>query len=50
MTAQPRQVTRTEVTAIERLFGVAGIGEEYVRNGIWEILDESAREQSPNGA
>jgi len=50
MSQYPRRVTQAEVAAVERLFGVAGIGVEYVKNGIWEIEDGRNPEQPSSTA
>jgi len=47
VTAIPRPVTRADIRAVEQLFGVAGIGEAYVKNGTWEIKENVPEREQP---
>ena len=47
MTTVPRPVTRADIQAVERLFGVAGIGKAYVENGTWEIRENVPEREQP---
>jgi len=47
MIPYPHPVTSADIRAVEQLFGVAGIGDEYVRRGIWRLEKDVPEREQP---